>query len=440
MSITLLCLVKGNTTASAFPDDINKDQLVGHLKEAIKESQKPFFDSVPTKDIKLWKVPISDDHVDPLSNLSLEDSDELLAINEIGDYWTEKPPKRHIHVIVSPPETTASDEVLKLREEVASLKEKLSKSEYALENDGAVLNFMNDMDRYYPRNDPSFREMLRSLVLKNNPKFTVFIETPSKPFNSWTFPKMCELYGLSDDPNPSIDVYPVFHCGCVDLGSKAVVKHLMAELRLRQDVTPLDKAYEATKTIYSYSYLATGVSLYKDNFKLIPEKLIEGRNGQGNLDYAIECRSTGRILGVIEVKKEDFMKEFAQASVQMESTLTRKRKADEINNEEDRVFGIVTDASEWYFMECKVDSEGKPSFKLSEPVTVVYKDDNLQAKVEKVLRHIVWLLEEAQKSEEVSKNVGQERHPKKQRSTGFLHVFYISEKLIKFACINALNL
>ncbi|UZN99887.1 uncharacterized protein OCT59_001150 [Rhizophagus irregularis] len=231
---------------------------------------------------------------------------------------------------------------------------------------------------------------------------------------------MCELYGLSDDPNPSIDVYPVFHCGCVDLGSKAVVKHLMAELRLRQDVTPLDKAYEATKTIYSYSYLATGVSLYKDNFKLIPEKLIEGRNGQGNLDYAIECRSTGRILGVIEVKKEDFMKEFAQASVQMESTLTRKRKADEINNEEDRVFGIVTDASEWYFMECKVDSEGKPSFKLSEPVTVVYKDDNLQAKVEKVLGHIVWLLEEAQKSEEVSKNVGQERHPKKQRSTGNL--------------------
>ncbi|CAB4429361.1 unnamed protein product [Rhizophagus irregularis] len=63
-----------------------------------------------------------------------------------------------------------------------------------------------------------------------------------------------------------------------------------------------------------------------DNFKLIPEKLIEGRNGQGNLDYAIECRSTGRVLGVIEVKKGDFMKGFAQASVQMESILTRKRK------------------------------------------------------------------------------------------------------------------
>ncbi len=81
---------------------------------------------------------------------------------------------------------------------------------------------------------------------------------------------------------------------------------------------------------------------------------------------------------------------------QMESTLTRKRKADD-GQEVDRVFGIITDASEWYFMECSLDHEGKPSFKLSEQVTVVYKDENLQEKVEKVLRHIVWLLEEAQK-------------------------------------------
>jgi len=62
----------------------------------------------------------------------------------------------------------------------------------------------------------------------------------------------------------------------------------------------------------------------------------------------------GRILGVIEVKKEDFMKGFAQISVQMKSTLSYKCKADEIDNKQDvdKVFGIVTDLSEWYFMEC----------------------------------------------------------------------------------------
>ncbi|PKC03571.1 hypothetical protein RhiirA5_380064 [Rhizophagus irregularis] len=176
----------------------------------------------------------------------------------------------------------------------------------ALENDGAVLNFMCDGDRYLPRNDVTFQEMLQSLVSKTNLKFTVFNETPSKPFSDWSFPKVCELYGLSDDPNPSIDVYPIFSCG-----------H-------RADLT---------------------------------------------------CR---------------------------------KRKVDEIEDSYglEKVWGIVTDAEKWYFMECKLDNEGKPSFKLSEPVIVVYKDENLQDKVEKVLGHIVWLLEEAQKPEYDSQSEG----------------------------------
>ncbi|GBC36854.2 hypothetical protein GLOIN_2v1774909 [Rhizophagus irregularis DAOM 181602=DAOM 197198] len=117
------------------------------------------------------------------------------------------------------------------------------------------------------------------------------LRLPQKPF----FPKVSELYGLSDDPNPSTDMYPVFHCGYVDLKdekSQSMVKHLMAELELCQKTTSLDVAYEATKTIYSYCYLASRVSFYEKNFKIIPEKLITGHNGQGNLDYAIECRSS----------------------------------------------------------------------------------------------------------------------------------------------------
>ncbi|RIA94631.1 hypothetical protein C1645_817677 [Glomus cerebriforme] len=221
----------------------------------------------------------------------------------------------------------------------------------ALENDGAELNFMNDRNKYYPRNDDLFREMLL--------KFTMFIETPSKP----------------------------------------------------------------SQNGHSQKYASFMVSFYRDNFKLIPKKLIEGRNEQGNLDYAIECRSTGRVLGIIEVKKEDFMKGFAQASVQMESTLSRKRKADEIVNDQeiDRVFGIVTDASEWYFMECSLDDEGKPTFKLSKSVTVVYNDEDLQTKVEKVLGHIVWLLEEVQKPDSAL-DIDKDREIKRPRSTDDLTV------------------
>ncbi|UZO10699.1 uncharacterized protein OCT59_002278 [Rhizophagus irregularis] len=162
----------------------------------------------------------------------------------------------------------------------------------------------------------------------------------------------------------------------------------MAELNLRKKTTPLDIAYEATKTIYFYCYLASGVSFYEENFKLILEKFVTGRNGQGNLDYAIECRSTNRIVGLVKVKKDDFKQGFAQATVQME-----------IDDEHglDKVWGIVTDAEKWYFVECILDNEGKLSFKLSKPVIVVYDDADMETKVKKVLSHIVWLLDEAQK-------------------------------------------
>ena len=67
MSITLLCLVKGNTTANAFPVDIEKDQLVGHLKKVIKAEQPQTFANVDAKDIKLWKVTIPDDLIATIS-------------------------------------------------------------------------------------------------------------------------------------------------------------------------------------------------------------------------------------------------------------------------------------------------------------------------------------------------------------------------------------
>ncbi|GBC28180.2 hypothetical protein GLOIN_2v1580557 [Rhizophagus irregularis DAOM 181602=DAOM 197198] len=171
-------------TLSAFPVHIDGNSLVGDLKDAIKAKKAPVFDNFAADELRLWKVEISGDHLDDqLKNLNLNGSGELSAINEIGDYWTEKPPKKNIHVIVEPPvSTTASNEVLELREKLASLQALLNKSVHdfdvvvspkrkankwtaniehatleglkdyirelykppALENDGAVLNFTND--------------------------------------------------------------------------------------------------------------------------------------------------------------------------------------------------------------------------------------------------------------------------------------------------------
>src|SRR5207248_6448586 len=133
MSITLLCLVKGNTLANAFPVDIDKYQLVGHLKKVIKAEQPQTFANVDPKDLKVWKVTIPDDQDDLLSNLILNDEPELLATREIGDYWTEKPPKRNIHVIVEPPESTAtSNREQELLDQVTSLQALLNKSTHGM--------------------------------------------------------------------------------------------------------------------------------------------------------------------------------------------------------------------------------------------------------------------------------------------------------------------
>ena len=101
-----------------------------------------------------------------------------------------------------------------------------------------------------------------------------------------------------------------------------------------------------------------------------------------------------------EVKDEDFFKGIAQNAVQLESALTnRKRKASEMDEEGvfvGKVFGIVTDAKEWYFLECSLDDQERPRFKLSKPLVVVYENEDMEAMVERVLGHIAWLLEEVQ--------------------------------------------
>ncbi|PKC64282.1 hypothetical protein RhiirA1_222738 [Rhizophagus irregularis] len=249
-------------------------------------------------------------------------------------------------------------------------------------------------------NDQDLRELLQVFVSKKNLKFTVTVETPSKAFSDWTFPKVCQLYGLDgESEEPTMAAFPLFSCGNVK-PSQESMEGLMAELKSRIENTPINLlSIEATKSLYVYSYLLAGANNFKGKFEIRPQKVISGPNGHGPLDFAIDLCQTAKTVGVTEVKKDDFVKGVAQCAVQLESSLSyRKRKADEMEERTfGRVFGIVTDAEKFYFMECSMDDQDRPSFKLSKPVTVVYEDNDLQTKVEKVLGHIVWLLEEAQK-------------------------------------------
>ncbi|CAG8452805.1 10225_t:CDS:2 [Ambispora gerdemannii] len=281
----------------------------------------------------------------------------------------------------------------------------------ALENDGAVFNIVNDGGRYSPRNDQDFCEMLRVLASKNSFKFTVFIETPSKAFSDWTLGSVCQLYSLSGETvDPTLAVFPVFSCGIVEPSQEAF-ENLMIELNSRLDNTPINLlSIEATKSICVYSYLLAGANNFKGMFEIRPQKNISGPNGHGPVDFAVDLRRTAKTVGVTEVKKEDFIKGVVQCAVQLESSLSnRKRKASEVEEEPTvgKVFGIVTDAEKFYFMECSLDEQDSPKFKLSRSVIVVYDDPDMKAK-------------EVQKPMEVSQGEDQSRVLKKYRSSSNL--------------------
>ncbi|CAG8663560.1 10670_t:CDS:2, partial [Paraglomus brasilianum] len=258
----------------------------------------------------------------------------------------------------------------------------------ALEQLNVAFDFIteDDDDAYSPRNDAMLQGMLRQLVAADKQKITVSLKTPSKPFSDWEFKDMCRLFGISNqDSDPTLESFPNFECGLADInnetGQKALSK-LLAELEECLLSLTLDQANEPSKSIYVFSYLLAAVNTFRGSFKIWPERFIEGINGRGPVDFAINARD-GQIVGVTEVKREDFRKGITQNAVQLESTLaSRKRKASELDTVF-RCFGIVTDVEKWYFLDCTLNDEGKPAFKLSQPVVVDYTDVSMKEKAGK---------------------------------------------------------
>ncbi|CAB4433241.1 unnamed protein product [Rhizophagus irregularis] len=99
---TLLCLLKGNTSNSAFAIEIDGNKLVSYLKDAIKAQKKKDFADVDANKLKLWKVNISDEVYD-LSRNNLQLNCELLPTKKISKYFPDSPAEEHIHIIVGPP-------------------------------------------------------------------------------------------------------------------------------------------------------------------------------------------------------------------------------------------------------------------------------------------------------------------------------------------------
>jgi hypothetical protein len=136
---------------------------------------------------------------------------------------------------------------------------------------------MNDGEKYSPRNDQDLREILRIFVSKNNFKFTVFIETPSNQNHSTNGPsrKCVNSMGLA------MTRVQVSMCNTRTEKYEEALRKLLDELETRVATTPIGVSIlRGTKSIYSYTYLASATFPFKDQIKIVPEKLIKVKNGE----------------------------------------------------------------------------------------------------------------------------------------------------------------
>ena len=100
-TITLICLVAGESVEHAFPVSAKLSDLVGALKEQIKQKKANDFQHFDADKLTLYlcNQPIINDQDEPVP---LEGASKLSAIAKVSKYFPSQPKAEQIHVIVRP--------------------------------------------------------------------------------------------------------------------------------------------------------------------------------------------------------------------------------------------------------------------------------------------------------------------------------------------------
>ncbi|KAG1895096.1 uncharacterized protein F5891DRAFT_984546 [Suillus fuscotomentosus] len=110
LHLKLNCIVLGNNPRRIFPVDIEWTEIVGDLKEVIKDKKRPEFDHVATDRLELWKVdlPIDEMIEHNLNNLTLDPTKSLSPVDEMVEIFPDAPPRKYLHIIIQCPPAVSS--------------------------------------------------------------------------------------------------------------------------------------------------------------------------------------------------------------------------------------------------------------------------------------------------------------------------------------------
>ncbi|CAG8496530.1 11275_t:CDS:2, partial [Paraglomus occultum] len=292
------------------------------LLVTLKKLSKQTFADIDVKDIKLWKVEIPDERDSELANPVL--NVELLATRDVGEYWTKKSPpsKRHIHVIVEPPEFAKGK---KVNCTVSYGRNNMAKFQWPTNRVKTTLAELKSRLRTCFTFPDGTEDENITISCEMDDSFkgdlAFVVDTSQQPFSSWTFGKMSSHYQLT-----ASSIYPN-----------------------SMQAVPIRQSEFISSVIYGVA------SVFNGEVKVCPQYKISGSHGKGPVDWAIKVRDA--IIAITEPKREDINQGVGQCTIQLQASLQRnKKRSYDTALREIEMFGIITTASDWVII--KVGSSG----------------------------------------------------------------------------------
>ena len=235
-----------------------------------------------------------------------------------------------------------------------------------------------------PWTDETLRNFLQKLVSINQMTITVDVKSKLKVFSKFRMEDVCALYGLEyDSVNPHRQ-FPVFECQDEHVDDN-LLSYLMQELNSRIALTPENEAPEAHHSIYIYCILHAIAKSSTLELMVLAERYVVGSKAMGKVDYSIEL-GNGPILGITEVKRNNFSLGIAQNAMQIRSAVEyNKRRKLGIDQ---RCFGIATNAERWYFLQY---IPGQTPM-ISKEYQAMFQGKFLRDEVSKIVGILSWLL------------------------------------------------
>ncbi|PKY58938.1 hypothetical protein RhiirA4_430071 [Rhizophagus irregularis] len=229
---------------------------------------------------------------------------------------------------------------------------------------------------------------------------------PQQPFSNWSFQLLRNAFKLNASSWDSLEKFQGKRCDVSQYQQS--IDNVVGELLRRKVTSPyIPTASEATRREFISCVLHGVAYCFNGEIKVVPEYGVAGSFGRGPVDWAVLMGD--KIIAIIEAKKDDIEQGISQNTVQLHSAIEgnlRLRSSGEHTST--KLYGIVTNALEWFIIKVTDCTEKPIDVKLSNltPINLPLtgeklSEDKLLEPVKDLFSQILWIF-----NDQISNNNG----------------------------------